>query len=294
MELRFDAYNPIFAPLLTKVYSDRVTKIPARALPELYRQVIGQIANSLSTDADLSDQYLSVLSEQGSFKRLILPEVAKCDGRLAICWGKEPVVLQSTPTGLATKVSKEIPDVTLTFVKHNISGFGDDYCLKVEVVSADMEVHSIYFPVRIVKGKEPDVAQMNLFAKRDLDKLLDYIAEPYSGSNSPTYSLNHLPLGDYTAIAARRVTTNWGHNWIIEGLPIADHEDERLRQPWSVWADRTIATILDAGIQVSVDEPARMTIVAFRDTKKGPKAVMQFTPSAPIQSSDGMVDLSQI
>jgi len=296
MELRIDAYNPVFAPLLTKLYSERVTAVPARALPEAYRNIIQCAASSLSAEAGLADSFLSVLAEQGSFKRLLVPQVAKVDNRLAIQWGKGYVWLESTPFGLVTAVSKDLPDVSITFVKFNISGFGDDHCLKVEVVFEDVEAHSVYFPVRLVKGTDPDVAQMNLYAKRDIGQLISkYIAEPHSGGgDSPTYSLNHLPKGDYTAIEARRVTTNWGHNWIIEGLVVADHADERIRAPWAVWADRTIAAILDAGCAIGPTEPATMSIIDFRDTKKGPKAVVRFIPSAPIQSSEGMIDLSMI
>lgn len=280
MQLTSSTSNPVFVPLLTRRYPERMTAIPNIALPAVYQEAIDAIWKELGGLDPVAKNYFSVYSENGVFGRLIIPQVVRKGDQIGVQWGD--IIIPVIDIDFQTK--------KLSFEAFNVSGQGIDPCLKLTVILPGKGVHSAYFPTRL-SNREMDIDTLTLYAQTDYDTLVQVVSEPYS--NLPTYSLNELNVGTYMVTASETRNTNWGQNHILTVQANPDAEDERFRTVFRCWGNRTSFAILKDA-EVSDDKPASLEVVSHSLNKKQkPIAaciVMPFTQ----EHHDGAIDISKL
>lgn len=280
MQLTSSISNPVFTTLLQRRFPERITPIPNDALPPVYQDAVQAIWKELGGSEPVAKNYYSVYSENTTFGRLIIPQVARKGDQIGVQWGD--VILPIIDTDFQTK--------KLSFEAFNVSGQGIDICLKLTVVIPSKGVHSAYFPVRLL-NRETEIDTLTLHAVSDYDALVQLVSEPYS--NLPTYSLNELNVGTYLATASETRNVSWGQNHILTILPNPDVEDPRFHSTFRCWGNRVSFSALK-DCEVSEDKPATLEVVGHSMSKKNkPIAACIATPFTQ-EHHEGAIDISKL
>lgn len=212
------------ARLSAKTWDDMYTQVPNTKLPDVLKQQLGVIYNTLTGEAfpQVGSTYL-VRADNGVFKKVYSPSVYKTEeGNVIIRWGLADIPLV-VETG---KISAPNGNKKAKFsVREDASSKYPETVLSVSA-NEDGTLYTMSFPIRFADWENPLSADaLGMLLDEAPDSIVESLAvapdpnkKPSSSTRlvGPLVKIAHLPLGSYTVIGYTSREGNFGMDYEMQ------------------------------------------------------------------------------
>ena len=234
------------ARLGAKTWADMYTQVPNTKLPEVLKQQLGVIYNTLTGEnfPQVGFTYL-VRADNGVFKKVYSPSVYKTEeGNVIVRWGLADIPLV-VETG---KISAPKGNKKAKFsVREDSSGKFPETVLSVSV-NEDGTLYTMSFPIRFADWENPLSADaLGMLLDEAPDSIVESLAVAPDPNKKPTSStrlvgplvkIAYLPVGSYSVIGYTTREGNFGIDYemqVVVGDPFV--APTKQKNEAGVWED---------------------------------------------------------